>query len=207
MVEKHLLKLSKSHTQGSEFEVKWCIKNTACCLISDKLVTLHHLVNFQAEERKSQSPSIFNHNSQQPCLLKLILFDVRENKETDSREVCWPYSIKSIDINAQKKSIVILSESLLAEKDAFDKSLLFELSLDLMMTTEAIPSGAKSQNSKASEDESISITEAIEQFLASDFEISVDPNSKQNQSRLGMFKPTNLLKPFAGAFFGGQADQ
>ena len=142
-------------------------------------------------------------------MLKLIQFDVRENKETDSREVCWPYSIKSIDISAQKKSILILSESLLADKDGSDKSLLFELSLDLMMATEssAPVSGSKSQQSKNSDGEEISITEAIEEFLAADFEISVDPSSKQNQSRLGMFAPTKLLKPFTGSFFGGQGDQ
>ena len=132
MVEKYLLKLSKSHTIDSELEVKWRIKSTACCLIGDQLVTLHHLINLQNEERKSQSP-LFNHSQQQPCLLKLIQYDVRHNKETDSREVCWPYSVRSIDINAQKKSILILSESLLADKDGPDKSLLFELSLDLMM--------------------------------------------------------------------------
>ena len=34
--------------------------------------------------------------------------------------------------------------------------------------------------SEYEEDEIVSITEAIEEFLAADFEISVDPASKQN---------------------------
>ena len=73
-----------------------------------------------------------------------------------------------------------MSQSLLADKDGTDKSLLFELSIELMMCTEP-PIGAASRSqdskgSKKSEEEDLTITEAIEEFLASDFEIKVDPS-------------------------------
>ena len=79
-----------------------------------------------------------------------------------------------------------MSESLFADKDGSEKSLLFELSLELMMGPEPAinlnssktQSPTKKSDSKKSDEDEISITEAIEEFLASDFEISFDPRAK-----------------------------
>ena len=98
-------------------------------------------------------------------MLKLIKFDVRERKEIDSREVCWPYSIKSIDIHEQDQKILILSQSPFTDKDGIDKCLLFEIDIALMETTDAIGVGGRSQNSKNSQqndEEEMTITEVIE---------------------------------------------
>ena len=92
MVEKQLLKLSKSAAIGNDYE----IKNGAACVVDDThLVCLY---NLQAMQDRSK-----------PSLLQLNLFDVRQIEETESHEVCWPYQIKSLEINPVKRSILIIS--------------------------------------------------------------------------------------------------
>ena len=59
---------------------------------------------------------------------------MRQAEETESHEVFWPYSIKSLAINPVKHSVVIISQSL-QESDSdenLEKTLVFELSLKLM---------------------------------------------------------------------------
>ena len=70
-----------------------------------------------------------------------------------------------------------MSQSPFTDKDGGDKCLLFEIDIALMETTDVIGIGSKSQNSKSSlqNEEEMTITEVIEQFLASDFEIKADP--------------------------------
>ena len=102
-----------------------------------------------------------------------------------------------------------MSQSPFTDKDGGDKSLLFEIDMALMETTDVIGVGSKSQNSKNSlqNEEEMTITEVIEQFLASDFEIKADPKQTQPSSRLGMFAPSSILRPFSGSFFGQQSEE
>ena len=99
MVEKQLIKLSKSPAIGSEYE----IKNATASVIEDALVvTIYNLVASAGKANKGGMTS----------LLQLNLFDVRQTEETDSHDVFWPYAIKSLAINPIKKSILIISQSL-----------------------------------------------------------------------------------------------
>ena len=103
MVEKQLLKLSKSPSIGSEYE----IKNATASVIDDALVVTLYNLAAMAEKKKIGMPS----------LLQLNLFDVRQTEETESHEVFWPYSIKSLAINPVKHSVLIISQSLQEDSD------------------------------------------------------------------------------------------
>ena len=95
MVEKQLLRLSKSQAISNEYE----IKNWSSSIIGDELVVTLYNLTTSGDRTKLGMPS----------LLQLNLFDVRQAEETVSHEVCWPYSIKSLAINPVSHSILIIS--------------------------------------------------------------------------------------------------
>ena len=131
MVEKQLLKLSKAHQIGHQFT----IKGTKSGLINDSLVvTLYHLSN-ESEWKDVKKRKLAQAN---PSLLYVSVYDLREAKEVNHREVYWPYSIKDVDINAANQSILILSESLVdsTSQESTEKTLLFQVTLKLMLAPE-----------------------------------------------------------------------
>lgn len=184
MVEKQLLRLSKSQSIGNEHE----IKNTSASIIGDSLVVTLYNLAVSGEKKRVGMPG----------LMQLNLFDVRQVEETESHEVCWPYSIKSLAINPVKHSILIISQSLAEDSSELqsdqEKTLVFELPIKLMAKTkmESIRSelgkpasdqkvNQKVVNKKGAKEAAkpMTINDAIEEFLESDFEIKASNAAKK----------------------------
>ena len=112
MVEKQLLKLSKSNPIFADYEVK---TTTASPVTDEHLLTVYAL-----------KPSINRANDTDKqvltSLLSINLFDQRQIEETATHEVCWPYLIRSVAVNPSKKSITLLCQSLIDEDESSEAS-------------------------------------------------------------------------------------